>query len=122
MSFNIFGVVTLKEDQPVVSYRRPGYYPEAIRTRHKNTRENCILNVQDDVQQKLCFIRCLDTFSFCCCSTGCIKKTGVLQSNVNFKTNMAVRCLCLYSFESLSFQLCNDGLFIKFRIIIGEQC
>ena len=55
-------------------------------------------------------------------STGCIKKNGFLQSNVNFKTNMAVMCLCLYSFESLSFQLCNDGLFIKFRIIIGEQC
>ena len=45
-----------------------GYYPGAIRTRHNNTRENCILNVQDGVQQKLCFISFLDTFSFCCCS------------------------------------------------------
>ena len=50
------------------------------------------------------------------------KKDGFLQSNVNVKTNMAVMCLCLYSVQSLSFQLCNDGLFIKFRIIIGEQC
>ena len=45
-----------------------GYYPGAIRTRHNNTRENCTLNVQDGVQQKLCFISFLDIFSFCCCS------------------------------------------------------
>ena len=36
--------------------------------RHNNTRKNCILNVQDGVQQKLCFISFLDTFFFCCCS------------------------------------------------------
>ena len=30
--------------------------PGAIRTRHNNTRENCILNVQDGVRQELCFI------------------------------------------------------------------
>ena len=45
-----------------------GYYPRAISTRHNNTRENCILNVQDGVQQKLCFISFLNTLSFCCCS------------------------------------------------------
>ena len=33
-----------------------------------NTRENCILNLHDGVQQKLCFLSFLDTFSFCCCS------------------------------------------------------
>ena len=43
-------------------------HPEAIRTRHNNTRENCILNVHDGVQQKPCFISFLYTFSFCCCS------------------------------------------------------
>ena len=45
-----------------------GYYPCAISTRHNNTRENCVLNVQDGVQQNLCFISFLDAFSFCCCS------------------------------------------------------
>ena len=42
--------------------------PGAISTHHNNTRENCILNVQDGVQQKRCFISFLDTFSFWCCS------------------------------------------------------
>ena len=45
-----------------------GYYPLAIQTRHNNTGGDCILNVQNGVQQKLCFISFLDTFSFCCCS------------------------------------------------------
>ena len=40
-----------------------GYYPGAIRTRHNNIWENCILNVQDGVQQKPYFISFLDTFS-----------------------------------------------------------
>ena len=41
-----------------------GYYPGAIRTRHNNTQENCILNLQDDVQQNLCFISFFDTSLF----------------------------------------------------------
>ena len=43
-----------------------GYYPGgwAIRTRHNNTRENCIFNLQDGVQQNLCFISFLDTSLF----------------------------------------------------------
>ena len=59
-----------------------GYYPGAIRTRHNNTRENCILNMQDGVQQNLCYISFLDTslfaavlyqsngflFAYCACS------------------------------------------------------
>ena len=41
-----------------------GYYPGAIRTHHNNTRENSILNLQDGVQQNLCFISFLDTSLF----------------------------------------------------------
>ena len=44
------------------------HYPGPISIRYNNTRENCILNVQDGVQQKLCFISFLDNFSFWCCS------------------------------------------------------
>ena len=81
-----------------------GYYPGAIRTRHNNTRENCILNVQDGVQQKLCFISFLDIFSFYCCS-------------ISIKWIPSSILLCVFTFGICNFR--HVGFHV--RISTGER-
>ena len=49
---------------PGFTWKLSGLLPGAIRTRHNNTRENCILNLQDGVQQNLCYISFLNTSLF----------------------------------------------------------
>ena len=59
-------------------------------------------------------IKSIFDFSKC---TVCPKKTGILDSNLNFKKNIKQKNYCLCLFESLLIQLSIGKLCFKFKLV-----